>query len=1047
MDFRILGPLEVWDRGRPLELRRRRLRALLAMLLLRPGEPIATDELVEGLWGENSPRTARAALQNYVSQLRRTLGPGVVLSRPGGYVLDVRPEQTDVGRFEHLVAESRRATSDEERAKRLRDGLALWRGPPLADLSREPFAAYEVGRLEQLRLPAVEDLIDAELSLGAGAELVGELESLIAEHPFRERLRGQLMLALYRAGRQAEALEAYQATRRTLIEELGIEPGEPLRELERAILCQDPSLASVSRAATLPLLGRVSVSTPGREDELLERSRHLTTLDDAIASVYNSWRGRLVLVGGEAGAGKSSLLRRFCHDPARSARVLWGTCDALFTPRPLGPFLDIADVTGGELAELVRTEAKPHELVNALIRELGTRAPTVLVLDDLHWADEASLDVLTLLGRRINAVPALVIASYRDDELDRSHPLRIVLGELAPREGVSRLKVEPLSPAAVAKMAEPHGVDPDELYRKTGGNPFFVTEALAAGETHVPQAVQEVVLARAARLSGAARSVLEAVATAPPRVELWLLDMLAGDSLDRLDECFTSGMLVAALGAVAFRHEIARLAFDESLAPHRKIALHRKALAALANPPTGAPDLARLAHHADAAGEAEMVLRFAPEAAARAASLGAHREAAAHYGRALRFGDRLSPPERADLLARRSHECYVIDRYDEAIAAIHQAIAIYRDLGNSRSEGDALRSLAQILWSAGSTAEAEDAAREAVALLEELPPERELAMAYSVLASRCMNADDFADALVWGRRGLDLGTRLREREIVAHVLNTIGTTEFLAGTPDGLEKLESSVEFAEREGLHEQVARAFANCGWAAVRRRSYGALDSRIESGLAYCNERGLELWRLYLLAYRARSRLDQGRWSEAVESAAGVIRVPRTSTLPRILVLVVLGLVRARRGDLGTWEALEEALVLAEPSRELQRVAPVAAARAEAAWLESRRDAIAGATDAALELAVQRAADWEIGELASWRRRAGIREELAAQAAEPYALTLAGDWARAAEAWTELGCPYEAALALADADEDTALARAMHELERLGARPAAAIVKRRLR
>jgi len=309
--------------------------------------------------------------------------------------------------------------------------------------------------------------------------------------------------------------------------------------------------------------------------------------------------------------------------------------------------------------------------------------------------------------------------------------------------------------------------------------------------------------------------------------------------------------------------------------------------------------------------------------------------------------------------------------------------------------GDALRSLAQILWSAGSTAEAEDAARAAVALLEELPPGRERAMAYSVLSSRCMNADDFAEALVWGTRALELATRLAEVEIVAHALNTITTTEVLTSAPDGLEKLKSSLEFAEREGFAEQVARAFANSAWAAARRRAYGPLDRRIDSWLAYCDERGLELWRLYLLAYRARSELDQGRWSDAVESAATVLRVPQTSTLPRILVLVILGLVRARRGDLGTRAVLNEAFALAQPSGELQRVAPVAAAQAEAAWLEERRHAVAAATDAALELAVQPAAAWEIGELACWRRRAGIREDLPARAAEPYALALAGDWA----------------------------------------------------
>ena len=238
IDFRILGSLEIWDQGRFIEVRRSKQRALLAILLLRPGEVLSRDTILDGLWGEAAPRTARAALGNYVFQLRQLIGPDVLLSRHGGYILDITNDQVDLGRFQARVAEGRAATGTE-RVEKLREALALWRGPPLDDLAFEPFAALEIANLEELRTSALEDLIDAELLLGAGDELVSELKSMVAKHPFRERVRGQLMLALYRAGRQAEALEAYQDTRRTLVDELGIEPSGPLRELEQAILAQD----------------------------------------------------------------------------------------------------------------------------------------------------------------------------------------------------------------------------------------------------------------------------------------------------------------------------------------------------------------------------------------------------------------------------------------------------------------------------------------------------------------------------------------------------------------------------------------------------------------------------------------------------------------------------------------------------------------------------------------------------------------------------------------------------------------------------------------
>jgi predicted ATPase len=334
--------------------------------------------------------------------------------------------------------------------------------------------------------------------------------------------------------------------------------------------------------------------------ELLERSAELATLIECLGAVQRSSIGQVVLVSGEAGVGKTSLLRRLCGEVNQTARVLCGTCAALFTPRPLGAVLDVAEVTGGELEKVVGTGAVPYEVVVALARELQARAPTVFVLEDLHWADEATLDVLRLLVRRLEAVPALVVASYRDDELDLAHPLRLVLGEFASTSGVRRVKLAPLSFAAVAQLAEPHGVDADELYNKTAGNPFFVAEALATGAEGVPATVRDAVLARVAPLSPPAKTLLDAVAVAPRRAELWLLEALVGDAVGCLDECVASGMLVADGDGVVFRHELARLTLESSLGPGRKARLHRQALAAISGRPGHAVDFARLAHHAEA---------------------------------------------------------------------------------------------------------------------------------------------------------------------------------------------------------------------------------------------------------------------------------------------------------------------------------------------------------------------------------------------------------------------------------------------------------------
>jgi DNA-binding CsgD family transcriptional regulator/tetratricopeptide (TPR) repeat protein len=769
---------------------------------------------------------------------------------------------------------------------------------------------------------------------------------------------------------------------------------------------------------------------------LLEREEELRALTDLFDEA-RSGRGRLLFVSGEAGVGKSALVRSFC-DELSGARVLAGACDALFTPRPLAPVADIAAEVGGSLAELVERGGRPYDVAGALLEELSR--PAVLVLEDLHWADEATLDLLRLLGRRVGGTRALVVATYRDDELHANHPLLVVLGGLAGESGVDRMRLAPLSLEAVAQLAGPDDVDVGELFRRTGGNPFFVTEALASGGSELPPTVRDAVLARAGQLDPRARHVLEAVSIVPLRVGLWLLEALADGDIKRLDDCLASGMLVDEPGGIAFRHELARLAIEGSISPLRRVSLHRVALDALR---ADGADAARLAHHAEGAGDADAVLRCAPIAGDRAAGVGAYREAAAQYARALRFADRLSLEARADLFERRAHTCYLTDQNADAIEAAQDALECYGKAGDRRREGNSLRLLSQILWCPGRVSESVDAGRRAVAVLERLEPGRELAMAFCTLSEIYTAGAQVDEARVWAERALDLAQRLDDTEIVLRAQANIGA----AGGVEGRRMLESVIERADRAGMTERAGWAFLNLASAAVGTHSHDLAQRYLTAGMDYCSDHGLELYRLYLLAFQARSLLEQGRWTEAADFASLVERVPRSSTSPRIFALVVLGLVRARRGDPGQWAALDEALALAAPSGELYRTAPVAAARAEAAWLMGRTETIAEDTAAALELAFKHRSLWLVGELLSWRRRAALQDELPLDVADDRAVALANDWRRAAEHWRKLGCPYEEALALGDADNEDALRRGLEALQQLGARPAAAIVARRLR
>jgi ATP/maltotriose-dependent transcriptional regulator MalT len=442
------------------------------------------------------------------------------------------------------------------------------------------------------------------------------------------------------------------------------------------------------------------------------------------------------------------------------------------------------------------------------------------------------------------------------------------------------------------------------------------------------------------------------------------------------------------------------------------------------------------------------VLRYARAAGERAAALGAHREAAAQFARALRFADGLPGDERVELLEQRSYECYLTSAIDDAIDARRRALAEHHRRGNRLREGDAHRWLSRLAWFLADNAAAEAEGRTAVELLEGLPPGGELAMAYSHMADLRMLASDVAAARDWGERAIELAERLDETETLVHALHNVGLAELYAGAPEGAEKLLRSLELATAAGLEEHVTRAHANLAAHAIRTREYQLGDHHLAIGIERARERDLDSWLLYMTGWQARSQLDQGRWHDAAASAVEVLDHSGVVAPSRITPLLVHGLLRARRGDGDPWEPLDEALALAQATGELRRLAPVASARAEARWLTGDPELVAAETDEALALAVERGDIWAAGELSVWRRRSGaVEKALQAAVAEPFRLELAGDFQSASRRWRRLGCPYEAALAQLGGTSERALRATLAELQRLDARAAAGRVARLLR
>jgi DNA-binding CsgD family transcriptional regulator/tetratricopeptide (TPR) repeat protein len=782
-----------------------------------------------------------------------------------------------------------------------------------------------------------------------------------------------------------------------------------------------------------------------RPTTLLERAPALDALATALAEA-TAGEGRVALVYGEAGIGKTSLVDHFTRAGAGSARALWGACDSLHTPRPLGPVYDIAPQAGPALRERLDAGAPPRAIFSTVLEELGRRPPVVVVLEDLHWADAATLDLVKFLGRRIRQVPALLVLTYRDDELGPRHPLRIVLGDLATSQAVRRVPLAPLSVAAVQTLAAGRRLDAAALHRQTGGNPFFVTEALASREAGIPPTVRDAVLARSGRLSPAGRAALDAAALVGALVEPWLLAALVDDAATGAEECVALGMLRAQGDLLAFRHELARQAILDTIAPPRRRALHALALRALAAPPAGPPDLARLAHHAEGAADGPAVLAHAPAAAGRAAALGAHREAAAQYARALRFAATALPAEHARLLDAYADECMLVDRLDEATRARGEAIDMYHAAGDRRREGKALAVNAAALVRAGRNPEAEAASRRAIAVLRPLPPGPMLAYVYRIQANLRMLNRDRAEAVRWSRKAITLAERFGEREIVVAAYNSMGAAMLVYAEDRGRVHLEKSLALARAAALPEWIAGAFINLGSACGEVYRFADADRYLTEGIRYATERDLDYARHYMQAWLALTRLYQGRWAEAGEAARPLVDNPHVAAISRIMALVALGRLRTRRGDPGAATALDEAFALAEPTQTLQRLGPVHAARAEAAWLADDRPRVLSEARAAWDLALHHRHPWHTGELGFWRRRAGDRVRLPACAARPFAREIAGDWRRAAALWERLGCPYERARALAEGDEPAQLA-ALEIFDRLGARPDLERLRQRLR
>jgi DNA-binding CsgD family transcriptional regulator/tetratricopeptide (TPR) repeat protein len=703
----------------------------------------------------------------------------------------------------------------------------------------------------------------------------------------------------------------------------------------------------------------------------------------------------------------------------------------------------MATALGGRTADGLRASVSRHELFAAFVDDLASRRrPAVVIFEDVHWADGATLDLLLYVGRRIARARALLIVTWRDDEVDLDHPMRRVLGEWPP-DATIRLQLQPLSVAAVDQLAA-GSRDAHDLHRLTGGNPFFVTEALKAGGESVPMTVRDAVLARRANLGEEARVVVDFVSIVPSRAEFALLETALSPSAGAIECCIAGGLLKSDPDALTFRHELARMAVATALPAPRAHRYHRLVLAALLAHVDRPGILARVVHHAEACGAVEAIVEYAPAAARQAAALGAHRQAADHYYRALEHRDRLPDEAQAQLLEQYAYELYVTDDMQPARAAQREALALRRRLGDTLAIGRNVRWLSRLAWFAGDRAEAERCAGEAIEVLRSIPDSEELAMAYSNRSQLDMLSRDLTSCVTWGNHAIDLARHLDSHHVLSHALNNVGTARAAAGDSCGLVLVEESLELALAHGLHEQAARAFTNLATTEINRRQYATGRVWLERGMAYTSERDLDAWRLYMLAWRARVHAETGLWVDACRDAEAVLAVSRAAPITRLSALTTLALVHVRRGEADALAILDDALALARPTREAQRLVPVLTARAEAAWLSGRpEEAAAWAREALDDLPV---GEHECERLMYWLWKTNALDAETPEGDGPFAQLIRGDWKSAAAYWAHTGCPYEEAEALMEGDRGAA-ERALEIFQTLGAVPAVSRARQRLR
>jgi ATP/maltotriose-dependent transcriptional regulator MalT len=769
--------------------------------------------------------------------------------------------------------------------------------------------------------------------------------------------------------------------------------------------------------------------------DLIEREHFLALLQARLQNIETA-EGHCVFVSGEAGIGKTSLVKKFCKNQQDNYKIYQGACDALFTPRPLAPLYDIMWQVNSNLWPGSHTPEERSELFAKFLAELSNQQQRVIIVfEDIHWADEATLDFIKFFARRIALLHCLFILTYREDEIYSGHPLRSVQGHLPP-DSFTLLKLSPLSAEAVEKLAAEKGYNGKDVYNISGGNPFYVNEILAGYSVGVPDNIKNAILSTYNSAGEKTRRVWDLLSVVPVSFELKYLEMLEPQYAAAIENCIEKKILIISEGQIFFKHELYRRTVEISLSPFKRVLLNKNILEMFRKSFEKNNEIERIIHHAKNANAYGIVLQYAPLAAKQASAVGAHIEASKLYLTAIenyQGSDKNLPVEFYEGYA---YECYLTNQIKEAIIYTAKALNSWKAKKDTDKTGNSLRFLSRLWWFDGNRKRAEDFAEQSIKVLGNQPSSSAKAMAFSNMSHLKMLTGASAEAIFWGEKAIAIAQELNDEEILSHALNNVGSVQMRiqSSSQKGIALLKQSLAIALKNSYHEHVARAYTNLGINGVAIKEYNIAKEAFEEGIRYSKDKDLDSFTTYMLSWNAKLNLETGNWEEACSIAESLVARDVQPPAIKMCAADVIARIKMRRGDAGAIFLLDDSKTKAFELKDLQSIIPSVISLLEYEWITGETVIEKEFFESTLAMVKEMHNFFDYNEFTFWLQKARKQSLPFREIHEGYRVHNKTAAAKAALLWRQRGCPYEEALCLFESTSDDKR-KAVNIMHQLGA------------